>query len=341
MNSLLKRQIGKHLKNGLNHLDRFLESINDSYSNYEDQIAILQHSIKISSDELYEANKKLRDEADSLKEINKNLESILISMNLDSSNLETLNNFNTTDYIKQQTIEIIKINKQREELLVSLEKQNQSLNEYAHIVSHDLKSPLRSIHSLITWIKEDNEDNFNEKTNDYFSLIQKKVEKMNHLIQGILTYTKIDKVNIIKEDVELNDLVNNIINMIFIPSHIQVLVKNKLPIIRNDVFRMQQLFQNLISNAINFNDKPNGIVEIDYIEQEDHFIFSVKDNGIGISIKDQEKIFQIFESVNNNDISTGIGLSIVKRILDNSNEKIWVESQENSGTTFYFTLHKQ
>jgi chromosome segregation ATPase len=73
MNSLLKRQIGKHLKNGLNHMDQFLESIDDSYSNYEDQIAILQHSMKISSDELYEANQKLRDEADSLKEINKNL----------------------------------------------------------------------------------------------------------------------------------------------------------------------------------------------------------------------------------------------------------------------------
>ena len=94
MNSLLKRQIGKHLKNGLNHLDQFLESIDDSYRNYEDQIAILQHSMKISSDELYEANQKLRDEADSLKEINKNLEFILNSMNLDSNNSQSLNDFN-------------------------------------------------------------------------------------------------------------------------------------------------------------------------------------------------------------------------------------------------------
>ena len=94
MNSLLKRQIGKHLKNGLNNMDQFLESIDDSYTNYEDQIAILQHSIKISSDELYEANQKLRAEADSLKEINKNLEFILNSMNLDSNAFETLNNFN-------------------------------------------------------------------------------------------------------------------------------------------------------------------------------------------------------------------------------------------------------
>ena len=340
MNLLLKRQIGKHLKNGLNHMDQFLESIDNSYKNYEDQIAILQHSMKISSDELYEANQKLRAEADSLKEINKNLEFILNSMNLDTITNEPLNEFNSSDYIKHQTIEIIKINKQREELLYSLEKQNQSLNEYAHIVSHDLKSPLRSIHSLITWIQEDNEKIFDEKTSNYFSLIQKKVEKMNHLIQGILTYTKIDKVNIIKEEIDLNDLVNNIVNMIFIPSHVEVVIKNKLPIIRNDAFRMQQLFQNLISNAINFNDKPSGFVDIAFIEKETEYIFSIKDNGVGISDKDQEKIFQIFESITVDDKSTGIGLSIVKRILDNSNEKIWLESQENIGTTFFFTLHK-
>jgi signal transduction histidine kinase len=340
MNSLLKRQIGKHLKNGLNHLDQFLESIDDSYSNYEDQIAILQHSMKISSDELYEANQKLRDEADSLKEINKNLEFILNSMNLDSNNSQSLNDFNTSDYIKQQTIEIIKINKQREELLNSLEKQNQSLNEYAHIVSHDLKSPLRSIHSLITWIKEENETNFDPKTEEYFSLIQKKVEKMNHLIQGILTYSKIDKVHIVKEEVDLNDLVQNILNMVFIPSHIEVKITNKLPTIKADGFRMQQLFQNLINNAINFNDKSEGLVEISCFDEEAHFVFSIKDNGVGISKNNHEKIFLIFESIAHDDKSSGIGLSIVKRILDNSNEKIWLDSQENVGTTFFFTLHK-
>jgi light-regulated signal transduction histidine kinase (bacteriophytochrome) len=340
MNSLLKRQIGKHLKNGLNHMDQFLESIDDSYSNYEDQIAILQHSMKISSDELYEANQKLRDEADSLKEINKNLEFILNSMNLDSNNDPTLNDFNTSDYIKQQTIEIIKINKQREELVYSLEKQNQSLNEYAHVVSHDLKSPLRSIHSLITWIKEENEKNFDPQTEEYFTLIQKKVEKMNHLIHGILTYSKIDKVNIVKEEVDLNDLVNNILNMVFVPPHIEIKIKSKLPTIKADGFRMQQLFQNLINNAINFNDKPKGLVEISCQEEDGHYVFSVKDNGVGISKKNHEKIFLIFESINVDDKSSGIGLSIVKRILDNSNEKIWLESQENKGTTFFFTLHK-
>ena len=106
-------------------LEQFLESIDNSYKNYEDQIAILQRAMKISSDELYEANQKLRDEADRLKEVNKNLEFILNSMSLESHKIVKENDFNTADYIKQQTIEIVKINLQREELLKNLEKQNQ------------------------------------------------------------------------------------------------------------------------------------------------------------------------------------------------------------------------
>jgi len=341
MNSLLRRQISKYLNKGLNHMDQFFEAIDNTYKNYEEQISILQSAMKISSDELYEANQKLRNEADSLKEINKNLEFILNSMNLDSDQLEELDELNTSDYIKKQTIEIVKSNRQREELLRSLEKQNQALNEYAHIVSHDLKSPLRSIHSLITFIKEDNDREFNEKTARYFTLIQEKVEKMDHLIQGILTYTKIDNVKLVnKEQIILSDLINCIIETIFIPSHIAIIVKDQLPILTADRFRMQQLFQNLIINAVNYNDKPNGIVEIGVQEEESQFVFSIKDNGSGIEEENKIKLFQMFQSFNTVGKSTGIGLSIVRRIVENEGGKIWFDSQEGIGTTFYFTIQK-
>lgn len=229
---------------------------------------------------------------------------------------------------------------QREQLLKKLEKQNQQLSEYAQIVSHDLKSPLRSIHSLITWIKEDSDKDFNDKTANYFTLIQEKVEKMDRLIQGILTYSKIDNNDSVKEKIDLNDIVNDIRSVIFIPQFISVTIKNKLPIIYADRFRMQQLFQNLISNAIIHNDKPNGIVEIASKELENHFVFSIRDNGVGIEKKYQKNIFKIFKSFNNNNKNTGIGLSIVKGILENSNDEIWLESEVNKGTTFYFTLQK-
>jgi signal transduction histidine kinase len=321
-------------------MDQFFEAIDNSYKNYEDQISILQSAMRISSDELYEANQKLRNEADSLKEINKNLEFILNSMNLDSQEVDELDELNTSDYIRKQTIEIVKSNRQREELLRNLEKQNQALNEYAHIVSHDLKSPLRSIHSLITFIKEDNDSEFNEKTAKYFALIQEKVEKMDHLIQGILTYSKIDNVKLVKEKIILMDLINSIIATIFIPSHIVVIIKDELPILTTDRFRMQQLFQNLISNAVNYNDKPNGTVEIGVQEEDNQYVFSIKDNGSGIEEENKIKIFQMFQSFNKADKSTGIGLSIVRRIIENEGGKIWFDSEEGIGTTFYFTIQK-
>jgi light-regulated signal transduction histidine kinase (bacteriophytochrome) len=340
MNSLLKRQVGKHLKNGLNHMDQFFDAIDNSYKNYEDQIAILQRAMKISSDELYEANQKLREETDRLIDVNQHLEFILNSMSLEVQEITENESFNAADYIKQQTIEIVKINRQREELLKNLEKQNHSLNEYAHIVSHDLKSPLRSIHTLITFIREDNDRDFNEKTIKYFTLIQEKVEKMDHLIDGILTYSKIDSVQAFKETIDLNDLVTNITRIIFIPSHIKIVIENELPIIQSDRFRMQQLFQNLISNAVNYNDKPDGIIQVTSEDFENQYVISIKDNGVGIEDENKNKVFQIFQSFNSAAKSTGIGLSIVRKIIENQKEKIWFESSKNSGTTFFFTIQK-
>jgi PAS domain S-box-containing protein len=236
--------------------------------------------------------------------------------------------------------EVKKLEKQKQLLLEKLEKQNEQLLDYAHIVSHDLKSPLRSIHSLITFVKEDSDVDFNEKTSRYLNLIQEKTEKMDLLIQGILTYSKIENLEKDKEKIDLNLLVNSIKDIIFIPSHIKIRIKNELPIINNDLFRMQQLFQNLISNAVNYNDKTSGYVDISSEEFDDHYVFAVKDNGIGIEKNNQKKVFEMFKSFNSNNKSTGIGLSIVRRILKNENEKIWIESQKNIGTTFYFTIHK-
>lgn len=229
---------------------------------------------------------------------------------------------------------------QREQLLERLERQNRQLNEYAQIVSHDLKSPLRSIHSLITFIKEDNDKEFNEQTAKYFNLIQEKVEKMELLIQGILAYSKIDSPTSRKQLIDLNDLVKSIESIIFIPSHISLQIKRPLPTVKEDPFRMQQLFLNLISNAINYNDKSIGFVEIDVEEEPQRYIFSVRDNGIGISTRNQSRIFKMFESINGNEKSTGIGLNIVKKILENIGEEIWLISEEGVGTTFYFTLQK-
>jgi light-regulated signal transduction histidine kinase (bacteriophytochrome) len=230
---------------------------------------------------------------------------------------------------------------QREFLVDSLAKSNKELEEYAAIVSHDLKSPLRSIHSLISWIKVDNDKEFNNKTFQYLSMVQDKVEKMDHLIEGILTYAKIDKVDKVVENVNTQEIVQNIIKIIHVESHVEVKIKNSLPTINADRFRIQQLFQNLISNAVNYNDKPSGFVHIYCEETPDDYIFSIEDNGPGIAKKNQEKIFKIFQSLETTDKSTGLGLSIVKKIVETYNGEIWIESKMDKGTTFFIKFKKQ
>lgn len=341
MNLLLKRQIDKKLKGGLNDLDLFLEAVDESYGNFQDQILLLQRAMKISSDELFEANQKLRDEAESLKEVNKNLEFILKSMSIDQDIIAKTAVFNSKDYIKQQSIEIVKINKQREELLLNLEKQNQELNEYTHMVSHDLKAPLRSIDTLINWFIEDNPEMINEVNEKSLKLILYNVEKMDLLIKGILDYSSIEKQETDNRIIDLNNLVNEILRSIYMPAHADVTMTNQLPKVLGNDFRFKQLFQNLIQNAIKYNDKENILIEIGHSEKENEFCFFIKDNGIGIPKKYQTKIFKVFSKLENNDPSSGIGLSIVKKIVDLYKGKIWLESQENIGTVFYFTIAKQ
>jgi signal transduction histidine kinase len=193
---------------------------------------------------------------------------------------------------------------------------------------------------LLAWIKEDNIKEFSAQTLDYFGLIENKVEKMDHLIDGFLTYAKIDKIDMTKEKVNFHDVVENIIKIIHIPKSSIVSIKGSLPIIKADRFRIQQLFQNSISNAVNHNDKAEDVVVIDCVETPKDYTFSIADNGCGIAKEDQERIFKTFQTLTNNDKSSGLGLSIVKKIVDSYQGKIWVESEVAKGTTFFIRLSK-
>ncbi|SNR59952.1 PAS domain-containing sensor histidine kinase [Lutibacter flavus] len=239
------------------------------------------------------------------------------------------------DITEQKNLE-----KQKEELLNSLEKQNEQLNEYAHIVSHDLKSPLRSISALLSWTKEDFAEKIGEDSLINLNMMEDKVEKMDKLIGDILNYSSIEDQGMNNNDVNVNEVVERIIDTIFIPNHIKVVIKNKLPIIKADSTRLQQLFQNLISNAINYIDKEKGLVEVDFEDAKDFYIFSIKDNGVGIPKEYHEKIFKIFNTLGDYEKSTGIGLSIVKKVVELYKGEIWLESKVGVGTTFFFSIKK-
>ncbi|SHN09196.1 PAS domain-containing sensor histidine kinase [Polaribacter sp. KT 15] len=236
--------------------------------------------------------------------------------------------------------EFKKLQIQKEKILKELEKRNEELHEYAHIVSHDLKSPLRSIDALVSWIKADNEGKFDEITQENFNLIDNTLETMETLISNVLEYSSAGSNTNSLSKVNLNTTVNNLIKVLFVPENISINIINKLPIVKGDETKFQQLFQNFISNAIKFCDKEVGLVEIEYQDKNTFHQFSIKDNGIGIEKKYHEKIFQVFHSLNKRKDSTGIGLSIVKKIIDLHEGDIWLESEPNVGTTFFFTLKK-
>ncbi|NRD21851.1 PAS domain S-box protein [Winogradskyella litoriviva] len=236
--------------------------------------------------------------------------------------------------------ELKELELQKEKLLGKLEKSNDELQEYAHIVSHDLKSPLRSIDALVSWLKEDNKGKLDDMSLKNFELIEATLEKMEQLITDVLDYSSVGTERTETEDVDLDKLLKDLTTILYIPEHININTLHPLPIIKGDAIKLQQLFQNLISNAVKFIDKEKGLITIDVEDLKSHYKFSIQDNGIGIEKQFHDKIFKIFHALNKSKDSTGIGLSIVKKIVDLHEGQIWLESQLTVGTTFYFTLKK-
>ena len=227
------------------------------------------------------------------------------------------------------------------QLLEELQRSNEGLKEYAHIVSHDLKSPLRSINALASWLHEDYVEVLDEAGVYNLKMIQEKTESMDSLISGILKYSSIEHENLESQAVDVNEVVKHIREIIFVPEHVQIVIMNTLPEIVADHTKIQQLFQNLISNAVSHIDKEEGLVKISSKETSTHWEFQVEDNGVGIAKEYHDKIFKVFQSLNTKEKSTGIGLSIVKKIVDLYEGKIWLDSEPGSGTSFHFTIKKE
>ena len=232
------------------------------------------------------------------------------------------------------------LSEQKEQLLKDLESSNEGLQEYAHIVSHDLKSPLRSISALASWLEEDFGDKLGPAGLSQLNVMQDKIASMDQLITGILRYSSIGSEKARFEICPTLELIQQLKATIYWPEQIALRFNGTMPSIKADKTQLQQLFQNLLSNAISHMDKPKGQIEIGYNDLGDLHEFSVKDNGIGIPKAYKEKIFEIFETLESGKGSSGIGLSIVKKIVQLHGGTIWVKSEYGAGATFYFTIKK-
>ena len=233
-----------------------------------------------------------------------------------------------------------KLELEKENLVEILKNKNAELQEYAQIVSHDLKSPLRNISALTTWIKDDNFTSLNETSLKYFDHLEQTLERMEALITGILKYSSINSESGQNQTIDLNHTVLEIIKMLHVPEHIHISIKGELPNIYGDKIKFHQLFQNLLNNAVNHIDKEKGEIELGCEIKSKEYLFYIKDNGVGIDKKYHQQIFKIFYYITKNKHSTGIGLSIVKKIIEIYGGEIWVDSVPKVGTTFYFTIKK-
>lgn len=240
--------------------------------------------------------------------------------------------------VTEQRDELAKKNNLLNRINTTLENANKELDKFAYVVSHDLKAPLRAIGAVSGIIKQDIAEGETESVEMQLDIIQQRVLRMENLIDGILTYSKSARAEEIIQEVNIFETIQNSIDMLNATGFCNLHLNENLRI-ETTATKLQQLFLNLIDNAIRHNDKSDISITISVHSYEDHLHCIVEDNGPGIEEKFHEKVFVIFQTLKARDEfeSTGIGLSIVKRIIDDCGGKIWIQSEKNQGCAFHFT----
>ncbi|WP_324676397.1 sensor histidine kinase [Hymenobacter sp. GOD-10R] len=227
--------------------------------------------------------------------------------------------------------------------ITQLERRNQELDQFAYVVSHDLKAPLRGIESATRWIEEDMGEELPPHIQEFLVLMRTRVHRMENLITGILELSRVGRVQQATERVNVRELLTEILDSLAPPEGFRLDLPTYLPTFVTPRVLLQQVFTNLISNALKYHDHPaTGSVRVSCREDRQQYTFAVSDDGPGIAPEYHERIFLIFQTLTARDTleSTGVGLAIVKKIVEGQGGNIHVESSEGQGATFIFTWPK-
>jgi len=241
---------------------------------------------------------------------------------------------------------LTKLNIELKEQTKSLQQSNQDLEQFAYVASHDLQEPLRMISSFLTLLERSYGESLDEKAQKYIQFSVNGALRMQKIISDLLEFSKVGKKPNHLQKVDLNEEVNNVLTLYnnLISQKKATVQIDPLPIVYIDKSSIQQIFSNLVGNALKFQKKETApIIHISCKETPKEWQFSIKDNGIGIETSYFKKIFEMFQRLHTaKEFSgSGMGLSITKKIIENINGSIWLESDVNTGTTFYFTIPKQ
>ncbi|MDH5397445.1 MAG: PAS domain-containing sensor histidine kinase [Cyclobacteriaceae bacterium] len=223
--------------------------------------------------------------------------------------------------------------------ITSLKQFNEDQSELVRVISHDVKGPLHSLSQFTTYIQTDYQQALGEEGGRLMNMLKERLETVSDLINGILAYSKSGTHDEIVELINLDDFVDNILNLLNVPEHIQIAKYFDEHTLYAKPTQFHQILQNLTGNAIFYlKGQPNALLELYCHLEGGYYHFIVKDNGPGIKIVDQQEIFKLFRSLNGR--STGVGLSIVKKLVTLNKGNVWVESEAGKGTAFHFTLLK-
>ena len=235
-----------------------------------------------------------------------------------------------------------------------LTRSNQELDDFAYIASHDLKEPLRGIHNYATFLIEDYNDKLDDAGREKLNTLRRLTQRMDALLDALLEFSRVGRGEFTAKDISVGEILDEVLESISITikeAGIDIRVPRPLPNVRGDRVLLGEVIRNLITNAMKYNDKPQKWIEIGYVtpRQADWpaafeprgVAIYVRDNGIGIADKHHEAVFRMFKRLHARDAfggGTGVGLTIVKKIVERHSGKIWIDSAQGVGTTFYFSL---
>jgi PAS domain S-box-containing protein len=245
--------------------------------------------------------------------------------------------------LQQRSQELESMNNSLFKASTLLAERNQELDRFVHIVSHDLKAPLRGIANLAGWLEDDLSEQLPEENRSQLQLMRQRVDRMDRLISGLLEFARVGRTNVVTEVVDVPELLTEILDSLTIPSTFTVETECQVSTLVARRILLSQVLMNLISNAFKYHNRPDGILCIGVRDLGKHYEFWVQDDGPGIPAEAHTRIFEIFQTLkpSSSTESTGIGLSIVKKIVEVEGGTIHLESEVGAGSTFRFTWPKQ